>query len=236
MFRIESAWCSAALMVLGACSGKTDTAVTNPQAEHPHRAGEVVADSSGVGVLDVGVLQAPMSKDTIAQQREGGRLNALELEQIAKTGVVPNAFNGPSLSGDADDQRFVGGQGKKEGAQQAKGCSAAHSLDLAAGRPATNGTAAYRFYNNRTGAHVYAASQAERDQLRKTQPFMSYEGEVCMGNSAAKVAPRPVHRFYNLNNHMHIYTDSETERNHIRTTMPHYSYEGLGQYVRGERL
>ncbi|MGS5085723.1 hypothetical protein ACVC7V_04340 [Hydrogenophaga sp. A37] len=153
--------------------------------------------------------QSPLSSpDTTNElQKEGGRLNALELAQIAKTGVLPDPFDGPLLSG------------------------AASSKAKSQTKAATH-TVAYRFYNTRTGAHFFTTSVAERDNVINTlSSIMNYEGPAFYASSTSGAGLSPVHRFYNTQTGVHFYTISETERAHVTATLPQFTYEGIAYYA-----
>jgi Repeat of unknown function (DUF5648) len=100
--------------------------------------------------------KATPSAQTVELQEQGARLNADELQKIAKRGVLPKAFDGPSLSGDSADQCF--GEDKTFKATKSAGLSPKY---------ATTKAAAYRFVNTRTSAHGYTTSEVERDHVRQ---------------------------------------------------------------------
>ena len=151
--------------------------------------------------------EEPPSADTVELQKEGGRLNALELARIAQTGVLPDPFDGPLLSGAASS--------KAQG--QAK---------------AATPTVAYRFYNTRTSAHFFTTSVAERDNVINTlSSIMNYEGPAFYASATSGAGLSPVHRFYNTQTGVHFYTISETERAHVVASLPQFTYEGIAYYA-----
>ncbi|MFP8777856.1 DUF1566 domain-containing protein [Hydrogenophaga sp. RWCD_12] len=139
--------------------------------------------------------------ETIAAQREGARLNSEELAQIAKTGVIPKAFSGRSLSG--------AGEAKYSEAR----------------------TPVFRFFNTRTSAHFYTTSTVERDRVLSTAPYMSLDGPAFDASGTDIPGLSPVHRFYNTQTGVHFYTISEAERAHIAATLPQFTYEGIAYHA-----
>lgn len=146
---------------------------------------------------------------SVARQQEGARLNTAELEQIAKTGVLPHAFEGPSLSGPETKAGSEGGVAK----------SAASRVPV------------YRFFNTRTSAHFFTTSETERTNTEATLPHMTFEGAAFHASSTAIPGLSPVHRFYNTATGVHFYTISEAERAHVAATLPQFSYEGVAYHA-----
>ncbi|OOG89234.1 hypothetical protein B0E41_00695 [Hydrogenophaga sp. A37] len=146
----------------------------------------------------------PPSEQTIALQKEGARLNSDELAQIAKTGVLPKAFEGQLLSG----------------AEQAGGQKLATTL-----------AAVYRFFNTQTGAHFYTTSTAERDNVLATMPFMTLDGTAFHAASVFVPGLSPVYRFYNTQTGVHFYTISQAERVSVLANLPQFTYEGVAYYA-----
>jgi CxxC motif-containing protein (DUF1111 family) len=190
-------------LLLGACGGGRETSdQAQPPLSSPDTTGAVVSLSSFASNH-----QEPPSADTVELQKEGGRLNALELARIAQTGVLPDPFEGPLLSGAASS--------KAQG--QAK---------------AATPTVAYRFYNTRTSAHFFTTSVAERDSVINTlSSIMNYEGPAFYASATSGAGLSPVHRFYNTQTGVHFYTISETERAHVVASLPQFTYEGISYYT-----
>ncbi len=206
-------WLSSLLLVLlSACGGGNDSTTTAKEAANTLEDTAHSAENSTQA-------QEPITQATLEQQKEGGRLNSEELQKIEKTGVLPKAFEGPSLSGDSADQRFDN--------PVAKGAA----LAGAPPKYATTRTSAYRFYNTRTGAHFYTTSESERDNVRNTLPFMSYEGPAFKTSRSAVPGLSPVHRFYNTRTGVHFYTISEDERAHVVANLPQFTYEGVAYHA-----
>jgi Repeat of unknown function (DUF5648) len=89
----------------------------------------------------------------------------------------------------------------------------------------------YRFYNTRTGAHFYTTSETERDNVRATLAFMTYEGAAFFASGTDSPGLSPVHRFYNTQTGVHFYTISEAERAHVAATLPQFTYEGVAYHA-----
>jgi Protein of unknown function (DUF1566)/Repeat of unknown function (DUF5648) len=170
--------------------------------------------------------QPPVSEADLELQQRGARLNTQELERIAKTGVLPKAFEGPSLSGDSADQRF----GSDKTSKDAKTSYATKSAGLSP-KYADTKAAAYRFYNTLTSAHFYTTSEAERDHVRNTLRHMSYEGPAFSASRSSVPGLSPVHRFYNGSTGVHFYTISEEERAHVEAKLPQFKYEGVAYHA-----
>ncbi len=169
-----------------------------------------------ISAPDDGMQQSPR---VIALQKEGGRLNAAELDEIARDGVLPEPHDGPLLNG----EKSATVPGAKD-AEREVGAPAMH-------KSAASRVPVYRFYNSRTGAHFFTTSTAERDRVRDTLPAFSYEGPAFHTSHAAIPGLSPVHRFYNTHTGVHFYTISEDERAHVVATLPQFTYEGIAYFA-----
>ncbi len=149
---------------------------------------------------------------TRARLQEGARLNAAELEAIAKAGVLPTPFDGQLLSGTESGAAIV-------------------TQSMGEAKSAASRTAVYRFFNTQTSAHFFTTSVTERDNVQATLPHMTYEGPAFYASGSAVPGLSPVHRFYNTRNGVHFYTITESERAHIAATLPHFSYDGIAYYA-----
>jgi Protein of unknown function (DUF1566)/Repeat of unknown function (DUF5648) len=90
----------------------------------------------------------------------------------------------------------------------------------------------FRFFNTNTGAHFFTMSVAERDYVKNTYPFFSYEGTSFFAYPAADPALSPVYRFFNMVTGTHFFTISAVEKDHVIATWPHiYSFEGIAWYA-----
>jgi Protein of unknown function (DUF1566)/Repeat of unknown function (DUF5648) len=207
--------CALSLLLLTACGGSERADTHN-----------VVRTQ---GTPSESSAQPPVSEADVELQQRGARLNTQELERIAKTGVLPKAFEGPSLSGDSADQRF----GADKTSKDAKTSNATKSAGLAGPTPkyATTKAAAYRFYNTLTSAHFYTTSEAERDHVRNTLRHMNYEGPAFSASRSTVPGLSPVHRFYNGSTGVHFYTISEEERAHVEAKLPQFKYEGVAYHA-----
>jgi hypothetical protein len=89
----------------------------------------------------------------------------------------------------------------------------------------------YRFFNYRTGAHLYTTSIAERDTVRNFLDQWLYEGEKYSVELTNVTETIPVHRFWQSAIGSHLYVTNETEKNNIMNNLPVYKYEGVKFYV-----
>jgi hypothetical protein len=156
----------------------------------------------------------PPSAQTIALQEEGGRLNQQELQAIAKTATLPPSTGGPSLSGASTQASRKAGGGSG-----------------AAAAAAVTKTAAYRFFNTRTGAHFYTTSTVERDDVLRRFPFMNLDGAAFDVSASALTVLSPVYRFYNTRTGVHFYTISEAEKQHIIANLKSFNFEGVAYHA-----
>jgi len=92
----------------------------------------------------------------------------------------------------------------------------------------------YRFYDVRSGAHFYTASDAERDSvMTRLSSVYRYEGVAYMVSAAPAAGAVPVYRFYNVQGEgSHFYTASAAERDSVIATLGSmFRYEGIAYYV-----
>jgi hypothetical protein len=90
----------------------------------------------------------------------------------------------------------------------------------------------FRFYNTNTGAHFFTMSVAERDYVKNTYPFFSYEGSKFLAYHDADPTLSPVYRFYNNITATHFFTISEVERDKVIATWPTiFTYEGVAWHA-----
>jgi hypothetical protein len=192
------------VVLLSACGGGGDTA--------PSAAANSASASRGAS--------APSDARTQALVKEGAQLNTQELDRIAQTGVMSQAFDGPLLSG------APGSTPATLDAPAAKGAPG-----QPARKSATSRVPVFRFFNSGTGAHFFTTSVAERDNIIANVPSFSYEGVAFHTSNAAAFGLSPVHRFLNQQTGVHFYTISETERAHIVANLPQFQYEGVAYYA-----
>jgi len=87
----------------------------------------------------------------------------------------------------------------------------------------------YRFYNTRTGAHLYTTDAREYAALANIRAFRS-EGLAYVMWSV--LATTPLHRFYNFRTGVHFYSADPDEVARVRQTMSGtYRYEGVSYNV-----
>jgi Protein of unknown function (DUF1566)/Repeat of unknown function (DUF5648) len=90
----------------------------------------------------------------------------------------------------------------------------------------------FRFFNTNTGAHFFTMSLAERDYVKNTYPFFSYEGTAFFAYPVADPELSPVYRFFNMVTGTHFFTISAAEKDHVIATWPTiYSYEGIAWHA-----
>lgn len=92
-------------------------------------------------------------------------------------------------------------------------------------------TPVFRFYNERTGAHFYTNSVAERDFVIARLPEFGYEGPRFQAANQPAEGLSPVFRFYNARTGAHFYTISAAERDFVIDRLPEFKYEGPTWYA-----
>ncbi|MEZ5702650.1 MAG: hypothetical protein R3E42_13030 [Burkholderiaceae bacterium] len=116
-------------------------------------------------------------------------------------------------------------------ASQAEGSAAAKASAAVATAKALTPVTVYRFYNQNTSAHFYTSSVTERDAVRASVPYMTYEGAAFQASSQSDTGLSPVFRFLNQQTGVHFYTISASERDHIVANLPQYRLEGVAYYA-----
>jgi hypothetical protein len=88
----------------------------------------------------------------------------------------------------------------------------------------------FRFYETRSGTHLYTSSAAERDAISSTLPNYKFEG---VGFQAVPEQPGAdaVYRFFKPETGTHFFTPSVVERDSVIQNLPSYRYEGVGFYA-----
>jgi Repeat of unknown function (DUF5648) len=90
----------------------------------------------------------------------------------------------------------------------------------------------FRFFNTKTGAHFFTMSVAERDYVKNTFPFFSYEGSAFFAYPASDPSLSPVYRFFNKITGTHFFTISLVEKNYVIATWPEiFNYEGIAWHA-----
>ena len=106
------------------------------------------------------------------------------------------------------------------------------ALDPLTGEESDNISNVYRFFNPSTGAHLYTASEVERDNIIETLDNFNFEGEqFAVYNTDLGEETIPIHRFYNPTLGVHFYTPNEAERENVEANLPNYNYEGIAYYA-----
>lgn len=106
-------------------------------------------------------------------------------------------------------------------------CLLANAASAYAASPAF--THVYRFYNKRTGAHLYTTDIAEYQSLVGNR---SFTGEGTAYSMWAAFCTTPLHRFYNMKKGVHFYTADAAEAENMKVTMAGtYRYEGVAYNV-----
>ncbi|MFP8777859.1 DUF1566 domain-containing protein [Hydrogenophaga sp. RWCD_12] len=203
---IASRWAAVFMLalLLTACGGGLDsTGLMSTQ-----------ADDRSTSTSSLPASYAPPSAATVSALQEGARLNTAELEAIARTGVLPNASDGPLLGG--ADPSAAAASAKAQGVLR---------------KSAASRVPVYRFFNTRNSAHFFTTSTVERDNVIATLAFMSYEGPAFSASATTVPGLSPVHRFYNTQTGVHFYTISESERALVASTLPQFTYEGVAYYA-----
>ncbi|MEM9509857.1 MAG: DUF4347 domain-containing protein [Cyanobacteria bacterium P01_E01_bin.35] len=96
----------------------------------------------------------------------------------------------------------------------------------------SNLTNVYRFFNPTTGAHLYTASEDERDFIQDNLDDFDFDGvQFAVYNTDIGVETIPVHRFFAPDLGVHFYTPSEAERANVEANLPNYEYEGIAYYA-----
>jgi hypothetical protein len=92
----------------------------------------------------------------------------------------------------------------------------------------------YRFFNTRSGDHLFTANVAERNAVLANLPDYIAEGVGGVGFQAYSTAGTgllPVYRFFKASNGEHFYTISESEKNFILNNLPQYVPEGIAYFA-----
>ena len=95
--------------------------------------------------------------------------------------------------------------------------------------PAVTLMPVYRFYNVRSGVHLYTADEAEKASIQKNLPSIyRYEGVGYSIDTSDPVNSSPLYRFYNFRTDVHFYTADEAEKTSIQKNLSStYRFEGV---------
>jgi hypothetical protein len=97
---------------------------------------------------------------------------------------------------------------------------------------AANNVPLYRFYNRRTGTHLYTASEAEKNNVMATMPSTYHLDGVAYMVSSEATGATPVYRFYNVRKGTHFYTADEGEKASVIANLgATYRFEGPAFYI-----
>ena len=99
--------------------------------------------------------------------------------------------------------------------------------------PNSGTQALYRFYNSSKDAHLYTASEAEKNAL--VAPSSGYALEGTVGNVLASgsvvATSAPVYRLFNAGSGKHLFTIDQLERSNLLASSTGWASEGVGFYV-----
>ena len=196
---------------------------------------------------------ATRSAETVALQQEGARLNSEELAQIAKTGVLPKAFEGKLISGATtkvaatripvyrffntltSGHFYTSSETEKANVLATLPHMHLDGVAFHATMTAVPGLSpVHRFYNTQTGVHFYTITESERAHVAATLPHYTYDGIAYYASTLPGTGYTPLYRFFYAARGYHFYTNSAAEKDSIIATLPQYSYEGIGYYVLGD--
>lgn len=111
------------------------------------------------------------------------------------------------------------------------GCGAGHLNAYGALVPPTfDAGTVFRFYNLRTGMHLFTAAPSERDAILGALPAYQYERAAYKVQTAAVAGTLPVYRFRNLNNGAYFFTMDEGEKNTV-LRLPYFTLEGVAWWA-----
>lgn len=90
----------------------------------------------------------------------------------------------------------------------------------------------YRFFNPTTGAHLYTASEVEKDNIQENLANFELEGvQFAVYNTDIGEDTIPIYRFYDPTLGVHFYTPNEAEKENVENNLPNYEYEGIAYYA-----
>lgn len=91
----------------------------------------------------------------------------------------------------------------------------------------------HRFYNVKTGVHLYTADLAEKASIQANlSDTYRYEGVAYRLTADAVYNSQPLYRFYHKQKGFHFYTASDSERDNVINTLSSvYQYEGVAYGV-----
>lgn len=205
------------------------------------------------GDVETTARSAIPSQETVTLEEEGARLNREELAQIARTGVLPQAFEGRLISGATtkvaatripvyrffntltSGHFYTSSETEKATVLATMPHMRLDGVAFQATMTAVPGLSpVHRFFNTRTGVHFYTITESERALVAATMPHYTYDGIAYYASTLPGTGYTPLYRFFYAARGYHFYTNSAAEKDSIIATLPQYTYEGIGYYVLGD--
>lgn len=90
----------------------------------------------------------------------------------------------------------------------------------------------FRFFNARSGIHLFTSSPVERDHILGAIPEFMYERPAFKVQSQPGNGSLPVYRFRNQHNGAYFFTISEAEKNAVLQHLPNFVLEGIVWWAR----
>lgn len=187
---------------------------------------------------------APVDDQAQAMQQQGARLNALELQQLAKSAVssrtaksvpefypysvVYRVFN-PGTRG----HFFTGNAAELDRlALDQPGMTNEGPAFVVKDDP--DSRPVYRFFDIQRGVHFYTISDAERAYVAANLPRFVFEGVAFRAQAVPASGYVPLYRFFSRRDGVHFYTASPGEAATVRAQSTTYLDEGIAFYVMPE--
>jgi len=89
----------------------------------------------------------------------------------------------------------------------------------------------FRFRNVESGSFLYTASEAERDFVLASLPFLSYEGVAFMAEDVQRPGWIPVHRYARTDRSDWVMVIDDAEKHQIDANPAQFVYEGVAFFV-----
>ena len=89
----------------------------------------------------------------------------------------------------------------------------------------------YRFFNARTGVHLYTTDENERDSIIENLDEFTFEGTAFNAYETQVEGSIPIYRFFEPTIGVHFYTPSEVERDVVDNELDNYDSEGIAYYA-----
>ena len=94
-----------------------------------------------------------------------------------------------------------------------------------------NAAPVYRFFDTKSGTHLFTTSQAEVATIARTRPDLVAEASTFDEHLTAQPGDSPVYRFFEKTDGTHFFTASNNERATLAATRPDMVYEGVAFYA-----